>query len=88
MMTVPAGADMVEHYYTITRSIGAAIDEGDESERIYDDIYAVLVDWVESIKRQEFEKALNIYRTLVFDLESRYLPDDSRVVVTGARSMR
>jgi hypothetical protein len=84
MMTAPAGEKMVAYYYNIAPRIVAAIDAEVEPEPIYDAIYEILIDWVESIKKEEFEDGLDTYKTMVSDLTDRYCPstDRSRLVRT------
>jgi hypothetical protein len=74
MMTAPAGEEMVAHYYNIAPRIVAAIDAELEPEPIYDAIYEILVDCVESVKKGAFEDGLDTYKSMVSDLTDRYCP--------------
>jgi hypothetical protein len=74
MMTAPAEKEMVAHYYEVAPRIVAAIDAEVEPEPVYDAIYEMLVDWVESIKKEAFEDGLDTYKNMISDLTDRYCP--------------
>lgn len=67
------GEALIKKYYEVAPKIVSAINETMDSKSIYEMIYEKMVrPCVEFIEQKEFEKALELYKSMTLQLEEEY----------------
>ena len=69
---LPAGKEIIEHYYRIAPAIVAAIKRDAKRSEIFDAVFQVVCECVLAIKERRFGRALKLYRAMVRELERRF----------------
>lgn len=69
------GRKMVDEYYSIAPSIVSAIEKQENKEKIYEEIYASVLECVKLIEDGRFEETTFAYKKMVADLSELYLND-------------
>lgn len=67
------GDKIIKMYYRDAPAIIHAIDDSDDSDAVYEDIYEKVQSIVNLVKAEQFEKATTAYLVMVYELTDRYL---------------
>lgn len=76
LLKKPHGETLIDLYYTYSPMIVKKIDEDEERTAIYEFIYDVVTDCVESIKQNKMEYSYLTYCVMVVRLKETFIPNE------------